>query len=363
MCLIKHAHMYPLMSSKPAVPHLLSGASSSSVYRGRSPRMHKFWTFEEWLTGWLKQNKKKKRKREREREGRLRDAQTSPLISALKSASQVSSVWEISFEKKKRLARDGKREWLIGTLERLWARNNVPQINKPLTSQTGSLKCCVWKSFSHLFIFKIRRASLSSAWKACVSGMCIMADSLPPYAPSTYSILSCFCVLIEALLLLLLLLLSKRRYAKTTHSLFFPFRFLLCGANLTPVLHQVCISLIPLSFNPPLHIYTPAARNEWFTWRGSLPPSEKKSFATIHYSPASISLISLCCVTLEKPLRSSYLVFFLFFCFLFFSSTLSLLLFLWVTFSIDCLCFLMLWRGPGACGWGKSALLDTLTPP
>lgn len=119
------------------------------------------------------------------------------------------------------------------------------------------------------------------------------------------------------------------------------------------VLHQVCISLIPLSFNPPLHIYTPAARNEWFTWRGSLPPSE--SFATIHYSPASISLISLCCVTLEKPLRSRT-------CFFFFS-TLSLLLFLWVTFSIDCLCFLMLWRGPGACGWGKSALLDTLTPP
>lgn len=49
-----------------------------------------------------------KKKREREREGKLRDTQTSTLISALKSASQVSSVWEISFEK--RLARDGKRE-------------------------------------------------------------------------------------------------------------------------------------------------------------------------------------------------------------------------------------------------------------
>lgn len=83
------------------------------------------------------------------------------------------------------------------------------------------------------------------------------------------------------------------------------------------VLHQVCISLIPLSFNPPLHIYTPAARNEWFTWRGSLPPSE--SFATIHYSPASISLISLCCVTLEKPLRSCT-------CFFFFFHALSLAL-------------------------------------
>ena len=275
--------------------------------------------------------KTKQKKKKRERRETERRADFSADFSSEVSQPGVECLGDIVW-KKKRLARDGKREWLIGTLERLWARNNVPQINKPLTSQTGSLKCCVWKSFSHLFIFKIRRASLSSAWKACVSGMCIMADSLPPYAPSTYSILSCFCALIEALLLLLLLLLSKRRYAKTTHSLFFPFRFLLCGANLTPVLHQVCISLIPLSFNPPLHIYTPAARNEWFTWRGSLPPSEKKSFATIHYSPASISLISLCCVTLEKPLRSSYLVFFLFFCFLFFSSTLSLLLFLWVFF-------------------------------
>lgn len=82
-----------------------------------------------------------------------------------------------------------------------------------------------------------------------------------------------------------------------------------CAGPIWPhVLHQVCISLIPLSFNPPLHIYTPAARNEWFTWRGSLPPSE--SFATIHYSPASISLISLCCVTLEKPLRSCTCFFF-----------------------------------------------------
>lgn len=79
----------------------------------------------------------------------------------------------------------------------------------------------------------------------------------------------------------------------------------------------MCVSLIPLSFNPPLHIYTPAARNEWFTRRGSLPPSE--SFATIHYSPASISLISLCCVTLEKPLRSRT-------CFSFFSHALSLAL-------------------------------------
>lgn len=35
-----------------------------------------------------------------------RDTQTSPLISALKSASQVSSVWEMSFEK---LVRDGER--------------------------------------------------------------------------------------------------------------------------------------------------------------------------------------------------------------------------------------------------------------
>lgn len=186
MSLIKHAHMYPLMSSKPAVPHLLSGASPPLYppsIEGDLPECIglNIWGVTDWMI---------KKKREREREGKLRDTQTSTLISALKSASQVSSVWEISFEK--RLARDGKREWLIGTLERLWARNNVPRINKPLTSQTGSLKCCVWKSFSHLFIFKIRRASLSSAWKACVSGMCIVADSLPPYAPSTYSILSCF---------------------------------------------------------------------------------------------------------------------------------------------------------------------------
>lgn len=81
----------------------------------------------------------------------------------------------------------------------------------------------------------------------------------------------------------------------------------------------MCISLIPHSFNPPLRIYTPAARNEWFTWRGSLPPSE--SFATIHHSPASVPLISLCCVTLETPLRSRT-------CFLFFFHAPSLALFL-----------------------------------
>lgn len=186
------------------------------------------------------------------------------------------------------------------------SRNNVPQINKPSHLKTGSLKC--WTFESLFFFFLINKTSLPLIG---IESMCfqhVYRHRQPTTICTFYllhSVLLCTSAPIEALLL------SKQRYAK---QLILFFSFLLCRANLTPVLHQVCISLIPLSFNPPLHIYTPAARNEWFTWRGSLPPSE--SFATIHYSPASISLISLCCVTLETPLRSRT-------CFFFFPRSLS----------------------------------------
>lgn len=110
-----------------------------------------------------------------------------------------------------------------------------------LTSQTGSLKCC---TFEALLKKKFRQASLLLEWKACVFSMCIGTDGLTPYAPSTYSILSCFArTLIEALLL------SKRRYAKQL-ILFFTFRFLLCRANLTPCLAPGVYFLDPALLQP-----------------------------------------------------------------------------------------------------------------
>lgn len=160
-----------------------------------------------------------------------------------------------------------------------------------------------------------------------------------------HSVLLCTRAQIEALL-------SKRRYAKQL-ILFFPF-VSFCVGPIWPLSCTRCAfpwsrspSTLPFIFTP-----LPPAMNDSL---GEAPFLHQKALQLYTYSPASISLISLCCVTLEKPLRSRT-------CFFFFS-TLPLLLFLWVTFSIDCLCFLMLWRGPGACGWGKSALLDTLTPP
>lgn len=178
--------------------------------------------------------------------------------------------------------------------------------------------------------------------------MCIGTDGLTPYAPSTYSILSCFArTPIEALLL------SKRRYAKQL-ILFFPFRFLLCRANLTPCLAPGVYFLDPALLQPSPSYLHPC-RPQWMIHLERLPSSIRKLCnytlqPSLHFS----DLTMLC--NAWKTLAFLYL-------FLSFFSTLSLLLFLWVTFSIDCLCFLMLWRGPGACGWGKSALLDTLTPP
>lgn len=74
------------------------------------------------------------------------------------------------------------------------------------------------------------------------------------------------------------------------------------------VLHQVCVSFIPLLFNPPLHIYTPAARNEWFTWRGSLPPSESYCNYTQQPSLGFSDLTVLC--NAWKTLAFSYLFLF-----------------------------------------------------
>jgi len=227
------------------------------------------------------------------------DTHTSVLISALKSASQVSSAWEESFEKN---LWETERvtdcdSWVV------MSKNNVPQINKLSHLKNFNSKTLnVWKSF----ISETSLPLIGMESKGFFKGVWAQTTTICTLY-LLHSVLLCTNVPIEVVLV------SKRRYAKQLIP-FFVFRFLLCRANLTPVLHQVCISLIPLSFNPPLYIYTPAARNEWFTWRGSLPPSE--SFATIHYSPASISLISLCCVTLETPLRSLT-------CFFFFPRSLS----------------------------------------
>lgn len=79
----------------------------------------------------------------------------------------------------------------------------------------------------------------------------------------------------------------------------------------------------------------------------------------IHLERLPSSIRKLCKYTLQPSLHFSDLTVLcnawktLAFSYLFLFSTLSLLLFLWVAFSIDCLCFLMLWRGPGACEWGE----------
>lgn len=58
-----------------------------------------------------------------------------------------------------------------------------------LTSQNWK---CKMQHFESLLFFKQDVPPLSSPWKACVCSLCIGTDSVPPYAPSTYSILSCF---------------------------------------------------------------------------------------------------------------------------------------------------------------------------
>lgn len=235
-------------------------------------------------------------------------AHTSLLISAEKSASQVLSVWE-AFEKPVKRQKEGVTDWDSWAVT---SEKNAHQINKLSHLETGkSLKCWTFQSllsFQTISLFSSHRRG-RHVISACVSGKAASHHMHTLYL--LHSVPLCTNAPTEAVLL------SKQRHAKTTRSLFL-FPFLLSGSNLTPVLHQVCISLIPFSFNPPLRIYTPAARNEWFTLRGSLPPSE--SFATIHHSPASVPLISLCCVTLETPLRSRT-------CFLFFHAP-SLALFL-----------------------------------
>lgn len=144
---------------------------------------------------------------------------------------------------------------------------------------------------------------------------------------------------------------SKLRCAQEL-LVFFPFRFLLCRANLTPYLAPGVYFLHPALLQPSPSYLHPC-RPQWMIHLERLPSSIRKLCNyTLQPSLGSSDLSVLC--NAWKILAFSYLFLF---------STLSLLLFLWVTFSIDCLCFLMLWRGPGACGWGKSALLDTLTPP
>lgn len=65
-------------------------------------------------------------------------------------------------------------------------------------------------------------------------------------------------------------------------------------------------STLPFIFTP-----LPPAMNDSL---GEAPFLHQKAVATIHHSPASISLISPCCVTLETPLRSrTCFIFFIFF--------------------------------------------------
>lgn len=143
-----------------------------------------------------------------------RDTQTSPLISALKSASQVSSVWEMSFEK---LVRDGERgsDWL--RLLSDYEQEQCATDKQALTSQNWKSKMLnVWKSF---FFFLINKTSLPLIG---IESMCfqhVYRHRQPTTICTFYllhSVLLCTSAPIEALLL------SKRRYAKQL-ILFFSF--------------------------------------------------------------------------------------------------------------------------------------------
>lgn len=229
---------------------------------------------EVWLKIWLK--------RQRERHADFHLSQT------LKSArwqvflrSHMKSLWE-GVEKG-----DWVSERLLSLPDRtVMSKNNALQINKPchLKREVSDVYCTFDILSSAGFL-------LLSAWKASFSALLYYRQ------PAT----TCSYILHVLLFgwvhwMTEILPLSKQ---KDSEQLFLSF---LSGTTLTPVLHQVWISLIP--FPPPL-IPTPATRNEWFTWKP--PPIRKdhnQQYTTAKLLP--LCLISLCCVTLEKPLRSSY---------------------------------------------------------
>lgn len=93
-------------------------------------------------------------------------------------------------------------------------------------------------------------------------------------------------VLLHTSILIEALLLSKQRYAKQL-ILFFPFCFLLSRANLTHVLHQVCISLIPLLQPSPSYLHP--CRPQWM----------------IHLERLRSSIRKLCNYTLQPSLHFS----------------------------------------------------------
>lgn len=101
---------------------------------------------------------------------------------------------------------------------------------------------------------------------------------------------------------------SKLRCAQKTPSLF-PFLFPFVLGQSDPMSCTRCVfpssrscSTLPFIFTP-----LPPAMNDSL---GEAPFLHQKAIATIHSSPALVSLISLCCVTLEKPLRSRTCFFF-----------------------------------------------------
>lgn len=153
---------------------------------------------------------------------------------------QIKSVW------------DREREWLIETLERLRARTTCHIDKQTLTKS---------QMFESGFFFRTIGASISSA---CVFG----TDSLAPYAPSTYSILSCLCTPVEAALL------SKRRYAKQLVPSFlfgFPFVWSQSDPCLAPGVHFLDPALLQ-----PAPSYLHPCRPQWMIHLERLPSSIRK---------------------------------------------------------------------------------------